>query len=106
MLYFCISYRYGYLWAVHSLYYWWRDQGLAEGKATLRPCFLNRMDASEVAVGWGKYSLELFRNLIDRYLPFPSSYAVNLMNCFIPPTKEFVFPEALNEITTLEEEEF
>ena len=20
-------YRFGYLWAVHSLYYWWRDQG-------------------------------------------------------------------------------
>ena len=23
-------YRYGYLWSVHSLYYWWRDQGECE----------------------------------------------------------------------------
>ena len=38
-------YRYGYLWAVHSLYYWWRDQGLAEqGSVTAEssPCYLNR----------------------------------------------------------------
>ena len=24
-------YRYGYLWSVHSLYNWWRDQGRAGG---------------------------------------------------------------------------
>jgi hypothetical protein len=39
-------YRYGYLWAVHSLYYWWRDQGLAEEgnmHAEISPCYLNRM---------------------------------------------------------------
>lgn len=22
-------YRYGYVWSVHSLYYWWRDQGMS-----------------------------------------------------------------------------
>ena len=98
-------YRYGYLWSVHSLYYWWRDQGLAE-KPGPRPCFLNRMDASEVAVGWGKYSLELARNILDRYLPFSSTFAVNFMNCFVPPPREYKFPDALNEVVLIDEEEF
>lgn len=98
-------YRYGYLWSVHSLYYWWRDQGLAE-KPGPRPCFLNRMDASEVAVGWGKYSLELARNILDRYLPFSSTFAVNLMNCFVPPPREYKFPSALNEVLLIDDEEF
>ncbi|CAE7424544.1 unnamed protein product, partial [Symbiodinium microadriaticum] len=40
-------YRFGYVWAVHSLYYWWRDQGLCEKgslQSQLSPCYLNRMD--------------------------------------------------------------
>jgi len=96
-------YRYGYLWSVHSLYYWWRDQGLAE-KPGPRPCFLNRMDASEVAVGWGKYSLELARNILDRYLPFSSTFAVNFMNCFVPPPREYKFPAALDMDVEMDEE--
>ena len=46
--------RFGYLWSVHSLYYWWRDQGLAEQgsfESELSPCYLNRMDVTEIAVG-------------------------------------------------------
>jgi hypothetical protein len=61
-------YRYGYLWSVHTLYYWWRDQGLAEGgslQSEHSPCYLNRIDASEVAVGWGRYTLELIRTIIN-----------------------------------------
>ena len=64
------------------------------------------MDASEVAVGWGKYSMELVRNLLDRYFPFSSTYAVDVMNCFVPPAKEFIFPDALNQATVIEEQEF
>lgn len=63
-------YRYGYVWSVHTLYYWWRDQGLAEGgslQSEHSPCYLNRMDASEVAVGWGRYTLELIRTIINWY---------------------------------------
>jgi hypothetical protein len=99
-------YRFGYLWAVHSLYYWWRDQGLAEGGPlasplqsdySLNPCYLNRMDVSEVAVGWGKYTMELLRNMINRYSPFSSGYPVDILNCFVPPTREFVFPNDLEE---------
>jgi hypothetical protein len=62
--------RFGYLWAVHSLYYWWRDQGLAEHgslQSEHSPCYLNRMDPTEVAVGWGKYTLEVLRAFINRY---------------------------------------
>jgi hypothetical protein len=66
----CVSCRFGYLWAVHSLYYWWRDQGLAEHgslQSEHSPCYLNRMDPTEVAVGWGKYTLEVLRAFINRY---------------------------------------
>lgn len=61
--------RFGYLWAVHSLFYWWRDQGLAEQgsfQSEHSPCYLNRMDPTEVAVGWGKYTLEVLRAFINR----------------------------------------
>ena len=64
--YYC---RFGYLWAVHSLFYWWRDQGLAEQgsiQSEHSPCYLNRMDPIEVAVGWGKYTLEVLRAFINR----------------------------------------
>ena len=91
-------YRYGYLWAVHSLYYWWRDQGLAEEgslQAELSPCYLNRMDTSEVAVGWGKYTFEFLRTAINRYSPFTTGYPLELVNCFAPPPKEYVFPKDL-----------
>lgn len=91
-------YRYGYLWSVHSLYYWWRDQGRAEGasqQSELSPCYLNRMDASEVAIGWGKYSLEVLRNVINRYSPFSTGYPLELVNCFAPPSKEYEFPRDL-----------
>lgn len=65
-----MSCRFGYLWAVHSLYYWWRDQGLAEHgslQSEHNPCYLNRMDPTEVAVGWGKHTLEVLRAFINRY---------------------------------------
>lgn len=92
-------YRFGYLWSVHSLYYWWRDQGLAEQgslQSERSPCYLNRMDASEVAIGWGKYTLELLRNLVHRYMPYLSGYsALEFLNCIAPPAREYLFPQDL-----------
>ena len=88
-------YRFTYLWAVHSLYYWWRDQGLAERgsvQSHYSPCYLNRMDASEVAVGWGKYTLELLRSLIHYYWPDSSRNPVELINCIAAPSREYSFP--------------
>lgn len=90
-------YRFGYLWAVHSLYYWWRDQGLAE-KGSLQshfsPCYLNRMDASEVAVGWGKYTLEVLRSVIQYFSP-DARYPTEFINCIAPPSQEYKFPRDL-----------
>ena len=87
-------YRYGYLWSVHSLYYWWRDQGRAEEgsiQSEWSPCYLNRMDVTEIAVGWGKLSVEIIRNLINRYLPFN----VDAVNCFASPSHEYKFPGSM-----------
>jgi hypothetical protein len=53
------------------------------------------MDVSEVAVGWGKYTLELLRDIINRFSPFRTGYPLELVNCFAPPTKEYVFPKDL-----------
>jgi hypothetical protein len=91
-------YGFSYLWAVHSLYYWWRDQGLAERgsvQSHYSPCYMNRMDASEVAVGWGKYTLELLRSLIHYYSPDSSRNPVEIVNCIAAPAKEYSFPRDL-----------
>lgn len=69
-------YTYGYLWTVHSLYYWWRDYGKSLGiygpiyqkshlplndgvtddrtwEAYLSPCYLNVIDPIDTAFGEG-----------------------------------------------------
>lgn len=92
-------YRFGYLWSVHSLYYWWRDQGLAEASPFLTPhspCYLNRMDSTEVAVGWGKYTLEFLRSIINRYTLFSSLYPLEIFNCLSSPATEYEFPRDLH----------
>lgn len=92
-------YRFGYLWSAHSLYYWWRDQGLAEqliGINRHSPCYLNRMDTTEVAVGWGKYTLQLIRYVINRFAPFPWLLnSLEIVNCLSPPVYEYEFPRDL-----------
>jgi hypothetical protein len=91
-------YRYGYLWAVHSLFYWWRDQGLAEGLNVNRehsPCYLNRMDSTEVAVGWGKYTLQWLRYFVQSYTPFSSVFPLEIVNCLSSPSREYEFPKDL-----------
>ena len=91
-------YRFGYVWAVHSLYYWWRDQGLCEKgslQSQMSPCYLNRMDASETVVGWGKKALEFMRYLINTYSPFSPGYPLEIINCIAPPSKEYSFPDDL-----------
>jgi hypothetical protein len=46
------AYEYGYLWTVHSLHYWWRDEGKAVD-APLFPCYLNVINPVDVAFGEG-----------------------------------------------------
>lgn len=104
------AYRYGYLWAVHSLYYWWRDQGIAEegsihpsspsdGEGQRSPCYLNRMDVTEIAVGWGRTTLELLRSLLLRYGGILRGLLghgpLELANCLSPPAREYRFPRDL-----------
>jgi hypothetical protein len=89
-------YRYGYVWAVHSLYYWWRDQGLAEGgsvEAQQSPCYLNRIDSTEVAVGFGKHAFEALRVYVNQYSPHENADLV--VNCISPPPYEYEFPDDL-----------
>jgi hypothetical protein len=97
-------YRFTYLWAVHSLYYWWRDQGLAEESPYFTPhspCYLNRMDSTEVAVGWGKYTIEFVRNFIHKYTPFASWYPLEIVNCLSSPSYEYEFPRDLHVVRPL-----
>jgi hypothetical protein len=92
-------YRYGFLWAVHSLYYWWRDQGLAEQNDRAgeehSPCYLNRMDATEIAVGWGKSTAEVIRAAASRLSPLTGLTSLEFLNCLAPPAREYTFPRDL-----------
>ena len=46
------TYEFGYLWTVHSLFYWWRDEGKAVD-APLSPCYQNTINPADVALGEG-----------------------------------------------------
>lgn len=48
------SYDYGFLWTVHSLFYWFRDlfRGM-DSLTAIDPCFLNIIDPARVALGDG-----------------------------------------------------
>ena len=91
-------YRYGYLWSVHSLYYWWRDQGLTEGgsvQSKYSPCYLNRMDLVEIGLGWGRHTLENLRAFVNTWSPFRSGYPLELLNCLAAPKVGYEFPRDL-----------
>ena len=47
------SYHFGYLWTVHSLYYWWRDELKAVGAAR-SACFLNIINPVDTGLGEGR----------------------------------------------------
>ena len=49
------SYGYGFLWTVHSLFYWFRDYAIATISPTeaLSPCFRNIENPIDVALGEG-----------------------------------------------------
>lgn len=46
------AYAYGYLWTVHRLHYWWRDEGKAVDVQT-SPCYLNIINAVDLGFGEG-----------------------------------------------------
>eukprot|EP00928_Gymnodinium_smaydae_P043028 TRINITY_DN28919_c0_g1_i1.p1 TRINITY_DN28919_c0_g1~~TRINITY_DN28919_c0_g1_i1.p1 ORF type:complete len:1089 (+),score=259.45 TRINITY_DN28919_c0_g1_i1:60-3269(+) len=89
------AYRFGYLHAVRSLYFWWRDQGRAEASsrpASRSPCYLNRMDPTDVALGWGKPVMERLRAVLDS---MPKLAGLELGDCLAPPPSGFTFPDDL-----------
>lgn len=49
------AYNYGYLWSVHSLHYWWRDEGKAVD-APFWPCYRNIVNPVDIAIGEGIYT--------------------------------------------------
>ena len=58
------SYHYGYLWTVHSMYYFWRDYSQATNISveTITPCFMNIITPIDIVFGPGAVlnaSLEL-----------------------------------------------
>lgn len=50
------AYRYGYLWTVRSLYFWWRDEAKAVDRP-LSPGYLNFKDPVDIANGEGEWRL-------------------------------------------------
>ena len=46
------AYRFGYLWTVRDLYYWWRDEGKAV-EAPINPCYLNIISPIDIGFGEG-----------------------------------------------------
>ena len=84
------SYPYGYLWTVHSAYYFWRDysQATNDTLTTKSPCFMNIITPIQVAFGPGKLlnaTLEIGDWLNDHGLN-------SLGNCTAAPSSEPVYP--------------
>ena len=48
------AYNFGYLWTVHSLYFWWRDEGRAVDRP-VSPSYLNIKDPVDIANGEGEW---------------------------------------------------
>ena len=63
-------YTFGYLWSVHSLYFWYRDYEKAVNLDldTLSPCFMNLMNPIDVAFGEGigLNLTEVAREVLDK----------------------------------------
>lgn len=88
------AYSYGYVWTVHSLYYWWRDLGLVlqgSPEARLDLCYLNTDYYVDVVLGGWVNMSALVRELA-RQLP---GKAYLLGDCLGPPEAEYVFPRDL-----------
>ena len=50
------------------------------------------MDASEVAVGWGKYTLEFLRSILYYFSHDSSRNPVEIVNCIAAPSRGYEFP--------------
>lgn len=83
------TYEFGYLWTVHSLFYWWRDEGKAVD-APLSPCYENTINPAEVVMGEGALvdTLRVVRQVFDGT---PGIGAIT--ECLADPGREPQFPQ-------------
>lgn len=68
------AYNFGYLWTVHSLYFWWRDEGKVVDRP-FSPGYLNFKDPVDIANGEGMwresvFNLTAIRDWLGRTSPF------------------------------------
>lgn len=81
------SYEFGYLWTVHSLFYFWHDEAKAVD-APRSPCYMNVIAPVDVAMGEGSWNdaARVLSALLDR----PD--APDLGECFSAPAGEPKYP--------------
>jgi hypothetical protein len=82
------AYDFTYLWTVHSLYFWWRDEGKAiDGPAS--PCYLNIINPADVGLGEGTVNdtTRILRDLVD------GGFLESLGECIAAPAEEPRFPQ-------------
>eukprot|EP00753_Platysulcus_tardus_P018117 PLAT6724.1.p1 GENE.PLAT6724.1~~PLAT6724.1.p1 ORF type:complete len:817 (+),score=447.38 PLAT6724.1:110-2452(+) len=92
-------YNYGYLWAVHSVYYWWRDyaqvSGLLHGESvTSSPCYLNLVNPVEVS-GVASPALERLAQSVRSFVDVKLKFGQQLLDCLGAPHSEPQLPDDL-----------
>ena len=86
------AYHFGYLWTVHSLYYWWRDEGKAVDKP-FSPGYLNILDPVDIAYGEGQWKESVINLSWVRQQLAAAFPAGNLwQEMLFEPSSEPVFP--------------
>ncbi len=86
----------GYLWEAKSLYFWWRDLGVAQKASRLSQsaCFLNVQDPLLVSEGNGPD--DIYRKLPPVLRDaFGDTVPAGFIDCLAAPPKEPVFPQDL-----------
>lgn len=80
--------KFGYLWATHSLYFWWRDFAKATltDREAASPCFRNIQDPINVALGEGM--LDNATAVLWKYLETHDKNLDFVADCLHPPVEE------------------
>ncbi len=95
-------YGFGFVWTAHSLYYWWRDYGVAQyivqppAKADIKresPCYLNIENPADV--GFGNKDLNALSAWLRSELGESKGWDA-IADCLWQPQQELVFPEDLH----------
>lgn len=82
------AYHYGYLWTVHTMYYWWRDE-LKAVTSSLSPCAMNLINPAAVAMGEGPLA-DILRWIRDSGEGIP--FLPSLNDCLAEPPEPPTLP--------------